>query len=169
MFCQKQPCQISSSSSFANDMLSTSALQAGFWFPASILNFFFLFGRKHKNLTVIISHFHKRSFLGFLKLFLGCIQSQLKYISLINHVYIVQWIISLCSIWKAQLPANLTNCNIIYSNINYNINHISYSTLIMVSRRHDVEKLTVVFFHPLVETEESAVQQYVNPEWRHDY
>ncbi len=38
----------------------------------------------------------------------------------------------------------------------------------MVSRRH-VEKLTVVFFHPLVETEESAVQQYVNPEWRHDY
>ncbi len=163
MFCQKQPCQISSLSSFANDMLSTSALQAGFWFPASILNFF-LVGSKHKNLTVILSHFHKRSFLGFLKLFLGCIQSQLKYIYLINHVYIVQWIISLCSIWKVQLPTNLTNCN-----INYNINHISDSKLIMVSRRHDVEKLTVVFFHPLVETEESAVQQYVNPEWRHDY
>uniref|UniRef100_A0A8C2FJY5 RNA helicase n=1 Tax=Cyprinus carpio TaxID=7962 RepID=A0A8C2FJY5_CYPCA len=39
---------------------------------------------------------------------------------------------------------------------------------IMVSRRHDVEN-SLLFFHPLVETEESAVQQYVHPEWRHDY
>ncbi len=29
--------------------------------------------------------------------------------------------------------------------------------------------LTVMFFFILVETEESVVQQYQNPEWRHDH
>lgn len=68
MFCQKQSCQISSLSSFANYLLSTSALQAGFCFPASILHFL-LVGSKHKHLTVTLSHFHKISFLKCLRLF----------------------------------------------------------------------------------------------------